>query len=158
MGKLTDRHSTTCQTRRMDKSNITSQEIESLLRLLAEFKRGQLKLIMYELREAERRAEEHGVVPKQVHGVVNMYSILGLLIQYHASTARNCLEQDIFAQPTKVLNAEKTRHCLQVRVGPGSGERGPHRSREGAYVPLPRPFLYLHGTRVVQTFLRATCT
>jgi hypothetical protein len=43
----------------MDMSKMTRQEIETLLRLLAEFEREELELIMEERHEAERRGQLH---------------------------------------------------------------------------------------------------
>jgi hypothetical protein len=43
----------------MDMSKIARQEIEALLRLLAEMEREELKLLMQERREAERHGRLH---------------------------------------------------------------------------------------------------
>jgi hypothetical protein len=43
----------------MDMSNMTRQEIEALLRQLAEFDREELELIMQERQEAERMKQLH---------------------------------------------------------------------------------------------------
>ena len=57
--RLTDRHCIPCQTRGMDMSKMTRQEIEAMLRLLAEMEREELELIMDERQEAERMGQLH---------------------------------------------------------------------------------------------------
>lgn len=56
---LTDPPSPPCQTRGMDMIRMNRQEIEALLRLLAEWEREELNLLMQERREAEQEGRLH---------------------------------------------------------------------------------------------------
>ena len=56
---LTDPHHAPCHPRGMDLSKMTTAEVEALLRLLAEWEREELELIMRERREAERVRRFH---------------------------------------------------------------------------------------------------
>jgi hypothetical protein len=56
---LTDHQGTPCRPPGMDLSKMTLEEVKALLRLLAEFEREELELIMRERQEAERAGRLH---------------------------------------------------------------------------------------------------
>ena len=56
---LTDTHNLPCQTPGMDLSRMTRQEIEALLKMLADLEREELALLMQERRESERQGRLH---------------------------------------------------------------------------------------------------